>query len=215
MNRSASHFSSRHPNPSFGLKAFVILYMLGFSVLAFRQGNTEFIMYALVMVVFITATLALHLRIHFSPVALWLLALWGFVHMAGGTIPINPQYTDLFRAASTPDDQPTSAVLYSLRYFPSLPRYDQFVHIFGFFGATVACYEATKILLHARTSLPLAVIAALMGIGLGALNEVIEFFAVLTMPDTNVGGYTNTAWDLVANALGASLAGFWSLTRKL
>ena len=41
--------------------------------------------------------------------------------------------------------------------------------------------------------------------GLGAINEIIEFSAVLLLPDTNVGGF-NTALDLVVNALGASAA---------
>ena len=30
--------------------------------------------------------------------------------------------------------------------------------------------------------------------------------AVLTIPNTNVGGYENTGWDLVFNALGAVVA---------
>ena len=42
--------------------------------------------------------------------------------------------------------------------------------------------------------------------GFGALNEVIEFIATLMVPNTNVGGYVNTGWDLVANMIGASVA---------
>jgi hypothetical protein len=42
--------------------------------------------------------------------------------------------------------------------------------------------------------------------GFGALNEVIEFIAVLTLPNTNVGGYENTGWDLVANLVGTIIA---------
>ena len=49
------------------------------------------------------------------------------------------------------------------------------------------------------------VIAAAAGMGLGALNEVVEFVAT-RIAETNVGGYVNTGWDLVYNALGASLA---------
>jgi putative membrane protein len=45
-----------------------------------------------------------------------------------------------------------------------------------------------------------------MGSGLGAINEVLEFLAVVSVPDTNVGGYENTALDLVCNLLGALLA---------
>ncbi len=42
--------------------------------------------------------------------------------------------------------------------------------------------------------------------GLGALNEVIEFAATLLIPETNVWGYRNTGWDLVANLVGATVA---------
>ena len=35
---------------------------------------------------------------------------------------------------------------------------------------------------------------------------MIEFVAVLGIADTNVGGYYNTALDLVFNALGAIIA---------
>jgi hypothetical protein len=47
---------------------------------------------------------------------------------------------------------------------------------------------------------------ALAAMGLGAVNEIIEFIAVLSVPDTNVGGYLNTALDLVFNAAGAIIA---------
>lgn len=30
--------------------------------------------------------------------------------------------------------------------------------------------------------------------------------AVLIMPETGVGGYVNTGWDLVANTVGATMA---------
>ena len=42
--------------------------------------------------------------------------------------------------------------------------------------------------------------------GFGAMNELVEFAATMTMPDTNVGGYVNTGFDLVANFIGASAA---------
>lgn len=42
--------------------------------------------------------------------------------------------------------------------------------------------------------------------GFGAANEVIEFLATIILPETNVGGYENTGWDLVANFVGSLLA---------
>ena len=42
--------------------------------------------------------------------------------------------------------------------------------------------------------------------GMGALNEVVEFMAVLNAPETGVGGYFNTALDLTFNMLGVLFA---------
>lgn len=57
-----------------------------------------------------------------------------------------------------------------------------------------------------------ALAGLLMGIGLGALNEVVEFVATRFMA-TNVGDYTNTGWDLVANLGGAAVAAGWVWAR--
>ena len=46
-------------------------------------------------------------------------------------------------------------------------------------------------------------LCAAAGMGFGAANEVVEFAAKLMIPDTNVGGYENTGWDLVSNMAGA------------
>ncbi len=214
MNHATPDLDAHKPAISRPLIAFVVLYMLVFSALALRQGNTEFLMYAVVMVVFIVTVIFLHRAIRFSPLALWLLAVWGLLHMAGGTVPIDPALTDAYRAATDEASRPTSAVLYSMRIHPDLPKYDQIVHAFGFYSATIACYQALRSLLHAPNTLPTAAAAALMGIGLGAINEVIEFIAVLSMPETNVGGYMNTAWDLVANTIGATAAALACMVRR-
>ncbi|MDP7069685.1 MAG: hypothetical protein QF815_04090, partial [Candidatus Peribacteraceae bacterium] len=52
------------------------------------------------------------------------------------------------------------------------------------------------------------VLAVLASNGLGAFNELIEFVVVLVIPSTNVGGYLNTGWDLVANLAGSVIAAF-------
>jgi hypothetical protein len=51
----------------------------------------------------------------------------------------------------------------------------------------------------------LGLLVALMGMGVGALNEVVEFMASHAFA-ANVGGYQNTGWDLVANLVGCSIA---------
>lgn len=197
-----THQTSRLPR---GLTTFVLIYLIGCSALAARQGNTEFLIYAGAMVVFILGTLALHARVRFSTAVLWLLAIWGLVHMLGGTVPIDARWAD------TDSDR---AVLYALRVHTWMPRYDQMVHAFGFFAATTACWESCRALLRASPGLALSTVAVLMGIGLGAINEVIEFAITLVVPDHGVGGYVNTGWDLVSNLAGATAAGVWCLTRR-
>tara|TARA_R110002072_G_scaffold101652_7_gene223844 strand:+ start:1636 stop:2274 length:639 start_codon:yes stop_codon:yes gene_type:complete len=186
---------------------FVLVFMSATTIMALNQGNTEFLFYAISLLVIIAILAYLHKSVHFSTSALWLLTIWGFLHMIGGTIPVSTNFVA--------DD--AVPVLYSLRIHPDLPRYDQIIHTFGFFSATVACWEIIRAKLHVEPTtqhrLALAVIAAIMGMGLGALNEVLEFIAT-RFTDTNVGGYTNTGWDLVSNTIGTVCAGFWCLNRR-
>lgn len=191
------------------IAVFVLGYMLGFGALAMARGNTEFVFYWLAMAVIIAGTVFVHLRVGFSTAVLWLLAVWGMMHMAGGTVPIPPEM------ASGENALP---VLYSLKVLPWVPKYDQLTHAFGFFGATLASMEALASAARirgggSRIGAGLASAAVLCGMGLGALNEVLEFMATLTVQKHNVGGYENTGWDLVSNLIGAVCAGVVGLLR--
>jgi hypothetical protein len=58
------------------------------------------------------------------------------------------------------------------------------------------------------------VLCVLGGLGLGALNELIEFLATLAHSGSHVGGYENTGWDLLSNLVGATAAGLLSWKRS-
>ena len=47
---------------------------------------------------------------------------------------------------------------------------------------------------------------AAVPMGFGGLDEVIEFAINLTLPETNIGHYINTGWDLVSNPVGVTAA---------
>lgn len=126
--------------------------------------------------------------------------MWGLVHLAGGTIPFSGDRT-----------------LYNVYLLPGeLLRYDQAVHAFGFGFATLACGKVIKSWFPQRR-LPwgAVVIVVLAGMGVGAINEIFEFVATLVLEDTNVGGYTNTSWDLVADLVGAMAAAVWLASRPV
>jgi len=51
------------------------------------------------------------------------------------------------------------------------------------------------------------------GLGLGALNEIVEFIITVVVQSTGVGSYVNNALDLVFNFVGALIA-FWYVRKR-
>ena len=122
--------------------------------------------------------------------------------MAGGGVPVG------------------DSVLYSWVILPLINvgdtiilKYDQVVHFYGF-GVTawLLWHLMARHFPNLRGTATIYVYPALAAMGLGAVNEIIEFTAVLAVPETNVGGYYNTALDLVFNGAGAILA-MWLVAR--
>lgn len=185
-----------------GILLFSACYILAAASYSFRKGNFEFIFYILVMLVLTGGLILVHRRVGLSSALLWCLSFWGLLHMAGGLLPIPASRHD-------PD---VPGVLYNLWFLPGKLKYDQVIHAYGFGITTWLCWQAVS----ARTlnefgmalqpTYGLMVLCAAAGIGFGAFNEVIEFIATLSLPETNVGGYENTGWDLVYNLIGSAAA---------
>lgn len=171
-------------------------YTLGFGAYFVAAGNAEFLWYVATMVALVLLVGFTRKKAGFTTALLWSLSLWGFAHMAGGGIEID------------------GSVLYALLVIPlhrdgemSFLKYDQIVHFYGFAVTAIALWQ---ILRHNFPSLvgtkTILVFPLLASMGLGCVNELIEFAAVLSFENTNVGGYTNTALDLFFNGLGAATA---------
>ncbi len=166
------------------------------------QGNREFIFYIVVMLVLIAVISIVHSRVRLTTALLWAFSVWGLAHMAGGLCPL---------PAGWPYNG-DHAVLYSWWIIPNLLKYDQVVHAYGFGVTTWLCWHILRNALRqpdgsaVHPTFGMLTLCAAAGMGFGGLNEVIEFIAVLTIPNTNVGGYENTGWDLVANLVGTIMA---------
>lgn len=180
--------------------AFTLAYLAVAVVGALMTRNAEFIIYIGVMAVLIGVIAFVHYRVNLTLPALWALTGWGAAHMAGGLVPI-------------PESWPINGdirVLYSLWLIPERLKYDQVVHAYGFGVTTWVCWQGLRSVLvqyaPVRPTYGLMVLCAAGGMGFGALNEVIEFTATLLVPETNVGGYVNTGWDLVSNLTGTTIA---------
>ena len=172
---------------------FTVGYVAGFTAWFLYAGNYEFIVYVLTMVVLLVLIGTSLRKAEYPPAMLWALSIWGLAHMAGGAVPV------------------AGSVLYNLQLLPIIDtermfilKYDQLVHAFGFgITAWLLYHLITRHFPETRGTATSLVYPAFASMGLGATNEIVEFSAVVMVPDTNVGGYMNTALDLCFNALGA------------
>ena len=129
------------------------------------------------------------------------LARWGFtawlvMHMCGGFVHIYG--TRLY-----------DAMLVKLVPEPyHILRYDQLAHSACYFVITLILGRMVALRADARTgAATVRLLAALAAMGVGALNEVIEFLAVAFLGAADgVGDYINNALDICFNGLGVLAA---------
>lgn len=183
--------------PEKAVLVFTALYVAVFAALFIRDFNAEFIAYVAVIIV-IFALLYGTLDKTRIPVSILAgLSVWGLLHMMGGSV------------------QTADGVLYNWKMLPFydgggefyILKFDQFVHAYLYAVVALLFLHLLRHYFgnqHSQALIGFIAVSAAMGVG--ALNEIIEFIAVLTLPDNNVGGYYNTAIDIVFNFIGALLA---------
>lgn len=181
---------------------FNVVYLLGFLFYYIAINNYEFVWYIFVIVILGTVIgLNLH-RSHIDNKVLWLLSIWGLSHMIAGS----------FRYAGK--------TLYSFRIFEFLNKggefyilkLDQVIHFYGFFIAAILVYQLISATGSNKLNSPkLMIFLAWLGsMGLGALNEVVEFVAFVSFSNTGVGDLYNMGLDLVFNLFGALFGAFFA-----
>ncbi len=167
-----------------------------FGAIFMSAGNSEFLWYVVTLLILVALVAVGQRKAEFSAWILWALSLWGFVHMAGGGVPMAGSV--LYAHVVLP--------VYAAGEFVFL-RYDQIVHFYGFGVTAILLWHLLRRHFPVMVgTASLMVFPVLGAMGLGAVNEIIEFIAVVVFPNTNVGGYINTALDLVFNAAGAIVA---------
>lgn len=170
--------------------------LIFFSFLALKKQNYEFVIYILVIVGFLGLIIFTNKKSSLPNWLLWGLTLWALLHMMGGLVYLNG--TRLYEI-----------ILINLvnRGELQIFRYDQFVHIVGFGVATLVGYTLLEKYLNEKTNWKVvSVLVVLIGMGIGAFNEIVEFLTVVIVPATGVGGYENTMMDIISNTIGAIIA---------
>jgi hypothetical protein len=190
---SVADGARRHPV----LSAVVAAYITGWLVYGLIAGSKLMAPYIVIVAGVALAIAAADAKVHFSMLVLVGLAVWGFGHLAGGLVPLEGD-----------------RILYNATFL-RWGHFDNVVHAIGFGTAGIGVWEATRAWLPAQPGhrLGTALVVCLLGQGVGAFNEVVEFGASHLLAATNVGGYENTGRDLVANLLGTAFAG-WLVSRR-
>ncbi len=180
------------------------VYLLAAGAYAVATGSKEFLLYLAVSPFIVGGVVFLHRKLDLPVSLLWALSFLGLVHCVGGLVMV-------------PESWPTDGKkwLYNWWLIPDKLKFDQVVHTYGNAIATWLCwhllrYSIALVVKREIKDIParpvFLLICFLAGIGVGALNELLEFGASQTVPgDTNVGGYVNTGWDLVCNTVGGVL----------
>jgi len=171
---------------------FTVAYLVTFTVNAIIWANFEFLYYTVLMVIVICLVISLTKKLHLGFFILFNLSVLGFLHLLGGNFYLG------------------ATRLYDFYLISGIIRYDNFVHTYATFIATLALYSLLFDFIdeRIRQRYPLfALILVLMAIGLGSLNELVELLAVVTFGVAEkVGGYFNNTLDLLFNTIGAILA---------
>ncbi|MFC5049468.1 DUF2238 domain-containing protein [Rubritalea spongiae] len=190
-----------------GVVAFTLLYQCGLAILAVIQHNYEFLYYSAIQLFFVALLCIAHKRIHYSISLLWLLSLWGLLHLASG----------IFFVPESWGETGEPKALQNFRIISQL-RYQHLEHFCGFFLVTWVSWQTLCSIIHTRyqrrlmPTFGLLLLCATSSMGYGAFNELAEFLATKIMEDTLKTGYQDTSWDMVANTAGVFFA---SITIKL
>ncbi len=172
--------------------------VLIFMLRCFFTGNFEFLFYGTTLLGFWATIMLTEKRLNYPIMTLSLLIFWLALHLIGGTTYING--TRLYDMMLIPIFGEPYHVL----------KYDQAIHTLCYM--VMACFIYVPISYFMRKDAPVylvGIIVILSGSGIGAINEIIEFTAVVYFDaGETVGGYTNTAIDICANAIGSILGWF-------
>ena len=168
----------------------------GFAGYGFATHSPSTIGYVSSVLVIAAAVVAQR-RVVLPPLLAAGLAIAAIVTLAGGLIRVGH---DVLYNANTGPYSPALGTHYL--------QYDHFAHAYVSFVIVFACWFMLAAP-HAdggrRGELVLLAVGA--ALGLGALNEMVEFIATLAHHGAHAGGYWNTGWDLVSNFIGATSAG--------
>ena len=100
-----------------------------------------------------------------------------------------------------------------LNVYNTSKHYDRFLHALGSFSFSLFCYSIlTKTTtLTIQPKFYISIFVASIGISLGCIYEIYEFFSDSTIKSNNQHGLKDTNFDLISDVIGSILAGIVSI----
>ena len=151
---------------------FSALYIVLGGLYFLQDLNFEFVIYVAVIVAAFALLFGTLPITRFPTYILWLISIWGLLHILGGSIPTS------------------DGVLFAYRIYPFMDhggefyilKYDQVVHAYLYGVMTVVFHHVlTKTL---RSTGPLwmtLLVASMASMGVSALNEIMEFLIAVNL----------------------------------
>ena len=156
--------------------------------------NYEFLLYAITVAILIVILYKTDQYFKYKQLGLWLFNIWLILHILGGLASYQGvRFYDLILLDLVGDPY-------------NIFKYDQLVHFYCYIVMSILMWSVIhKNMKQDASNIVICVITILAASSLGAVNEIIEFLAFMMLGIEGVGGYINTAIDLVANLLGTIL----------
>ncbi|MCW2698810.1 MAG: hypothetical protein JWQ45_345 [Blastococcus sp.] len=166
----------------------------GLLTLGIVTGRDNWPVYAAVVLAGTAAVAGIHLRVGLSTTTIWGLVAFALGHLAGGMVAVG------------------DGILYSLWLIDGVLRYDNLQHLgFGFVGRAIWETLQHRLAPSERDRPGISMWIVVLGAAAaGAVNEIVEYLLTLILPEHQVGGYDNTARDLVADLVGGLAVGWWT-----
>jgi len=174
-----------------------IAVVVGFGWYYLQSANYEFLAYAGTIALVALVLFGTLKWTRFSTTILVGITIWGILHMLGGSV------------------MTSDGVLYAYRIFPFFDgggefyilKFDQIVHAFLYGVVGLMFLHTLQNIIGIKDRVALVAFTAIFAAaGFSIVNEIIEFLAVVNIPETGVGGYHNTVLDMIFNLAGAMIA---------
>jgi hypothetical protein len=182
---------------SWALWIFNATYLFWGGAYFIQDFNPEYAIYSGIIFLVMAGVLLSVSYTDFPQWQLWLLSIWGLLHILGGALKSHGVALATYHMYPVFNGGGDFYIL----------KYSQILHFVLYGIVAVMAYHLVQVVLDAKgNTILVAFLAILVSSGVGALNEAVEFFIALNLHKNLAYGYPNAAMNILFNLAGALVA---------